>query len=1742
MTQATKTLIAFATRWGPEFGGINSFNADLLPAVAAAFDGAVKTVCVVLHAGSAEIEDALSKNVQLVSLGTPGTKEFNALPETEVLQKINEAGLQPYTSETVWLGHDRITGEIALASAKKFGGRSALIHHMSYRHYEAFAESGAHAVSKKSSQKKIFEKADVLLAIGPLLKDALSDMLDDKSVHMLVPGLPVIAHKTVPRNFNAFLSGRLDDSARKIKQAYLGVAAFGDAIYQCTVDTRLPSAFHRDNEPWLMLRGIDFEKSDGAIDSQAEADLNKFAEEYAKGVLTLHALPFTKNREELFNDLRAASVAMMPSWHEGFGLVAWEAIAAGVPLIVSKKSGAYRLLEEFQNGIYTSLVCGISIAGSNTHPYFQPNDLKCLSDALIEIAKDPTKFRRKAAELHRGLLTHFNWSNCAKQLTEAFGWNFGDGPDTIVSPSTAPTPPTLPTADLFLGMSLAEIRSSFESTSAIGRYWNQDILGERISTPVLKTVLTAIDNKTRSILLTGLPGSGKTCVMLEVQAALELRAKASTGLVPLFIQSREFADQVSAQDRQAQGLNPQWVEQVALVAREAHVVVVIDSLDVLSIAREHSVLTYFLAQIDRLLSIQNVTVVTACRDFDRHYDRRIAVRKWDVELKCQALNWETEVSPLLDKLGIDTTTTDEVTRELIRNPRELALFVELSKSGASVNAVTSHALSQHYLRTVVQENGALGDVAMQAIEAIAKEMLTVRSLTVPAQCFSASQEILQALLSQNVLHRTQDGKLAFGHQTLLDVLVVSGASRRRETLNSFIQGLPPVPFVRPSIRSFVAQVAIGERDEFRKQLRTVLTGTAPFQIRRLVAESFAEQKPEDGDWALINDLRKAHREIFQIVYTHAAAIAWHHFWFKHLVPALKNERDEEGLATHVHRVQQWKNEDSENILTFWTEALALDWVTGERIAERLGLYLSEIEVENVAILIPLLEKLLSLPRQPHSFLGRAIARAIKDGGANDTMLWRYITGNVSSDDDARSFQFGNRLACQPHEFEDRDENFLQQRMLQSTELLDLAIGSIEHWSHARLSQYSSAGAHYWAGFLKETSHNDTHSQTDHRHIDALRLLLDAIEAAILRHATAHSQWWIQNRERLALSSEGALRYFAITACTASPGTNIDSIEKLLCDKKLLESELSYELGTLIRASFVYLQPSAQDAVLKTIMQINEEHFDDELSRPWVLRARAQLLMTVPCYLRSLAAQALLDMQEKTEGYIIRKPQITMRGGMVSAPFSFEVFSNASDSGVLHLLEHYTGYSNIRGDDFLIGGEREVGWQLREAASRQPGRFVRLLPTYWAQISVSFRNDIMDGVANYLSHRYGQLQASGTWVPLEEPDASRLAQQIIDELERHPNHWHHNPSASSALQACAHVTTESRDTARLVFLSIGFENLREESSISGDSVDLLTTGINMARGNIVETLMILANRLLEKGLEFPELLQPTLRRFADDDNPAIRALFLRRLPFLQSKNPELGWDLFDYAIQTSQGLWSSAETCLYYAYHDNFSRVAPYLQRIRNEGTGKDWEVWGRISALASLIERVNFSIFLEELKVLDATEAWQGAASVWTHPENIHKHNDQCIAGIEAGLNARNAHASVVAGQMDQIFRDKAIAISVPTALIRRYFYVLEEDTENKHHRLFGLDVWLNTKAQHDANQALDVAEIYLGYSKRTRSYLYDYENNLTQLLTRLFANAEESEEHDKGVMLRRVVALQDKLLELGVDGVEKWLKASERP
>ncbi|CAI1561649.1 Uncharacterised protein [Serratia proteamaculans] len=156
----------------------------------------------------------------------------------------------------------------------------------------------------------------------------------------------------------------------------------------------------------------------------------------------------------------------------------------------------------------------------------------------------------------------------------------------------------------------------------------------------------------------------------------------------------------------------------------------------------------------------------------------------------------------------------------------------------------------------------------------------------------------------------------------------------------------------------------------------------------------------------------------------------------------------------------------------------------------------------------------------------------------------------------------------------------------------------------------------------------------------------------------------------------------------------------------------------------------------------------------------------------------------------------------------------------------------------------------------------------------------------------------------------------------------------------------------------------------------------------------------------------------------------------------------------------------------------------------------------------------------------------------------KCCAGINTGLNAGSKHAPKVAEQAIRIFHDNGKEISVPIELISNYFSLFKNDNgdENKKMRPFGFHEWLNAVSQHDPEQALVAAEVYLNYVNQSKQHMYDHKKNLTQLMTRLFVEAEEREESDCGAMLQRVVALQDILLSMGVKGIADWLKAAERP
>lgn len=383
--------------------------------------------------------------------------------------------------------------------------------------------------------------------------------------------------------------------------------------------------------------------------------------------------------------------------------------------------------------------------------------------------------------------------------------------------------------------------------------------------------------------------------------------------------------------------------------------------------------------------------------------------------------------------------------------------------------------------------------------------------------------------------------------------------------------------------------------------------------------------------------------------------------------------------------------------------------------------------------------------------------------------------------------------------------------------------------------------------------------------------------------------------------------------------------------------------------------------------------------------------------------------------------------------------------------------------------------------------------------------------------------------------------VIDELERHFNYWSFSHEKTEALSACANVIEDPLNAFRLVFLSIPFAKLDEENIFGNGHRDLINSAINMKSGRVLKGLLTLVCKFEEKNLAYPDLLEPTLKLFALKKNFAIRALMLRHLPYLQSKNYELGWSLFEIVMETSKGLWKAAETCLYYSYQKNFDLISTLLSRILEEGEGEDFETWGRISALSALSGYIDILDFIEDLTSLNSLEAWKGAATVLANVNNYKNHNRKCSIGLEAGLNAGLEFSNVVAEEIKHLC-DKDNSILIPLKLIKLCFEIYKNNDQKKNWPFFGFDKWLNSILDLNPDEALDIAEIYLNYVKETKSYLYDYDDVLVQFLTRIFAEAEEREDSDNSEMLYRVVSLQDTLLTLGVDSVDKWLKNAERP
>lgn len=315
-------ILSVATEWSSAHGGLSTLNRDLC--IALAEEGHLIS-CLVIDASNQELADADSHNVRLLTCpADPGVSGSDRLllvsPDALVT-----------TGARFVIGHDHITGHASHHIAKRIlkVPNIHVVHtipdeieaHKSVDLYQNLAKGA----DKSDVQLKQCRQADLVIGVGPRIYREIADKLGAfPPVVQLRPGLAKSRpHARRPVSVALLFQGRLEHAM--LKGAKLA--------FDATMIVR------NDFSPWekpdLIMRG--FEK-------------DKF-EQQCTGIISEEGLRtfvkprfFTTDGASLEADLNAASLLLMPSKREGFGLVALEAIAAGIPILIAAESGLAEML------------------------------------------------------------------------------------------------------------------------------------------------------------------------------------------------------------------------------------------------------------------------------------------------------------------------------------------------------------------------------------------------------------------------------------------------------------------------------------------------------------------------------------------------------------------------------------------------------------------------------------------------------------------------------------------------------------------------------------------------------------------------------------------------------------------------------------------------------------------------------------------------------------------------------------------------------------------------------------------------------------------------------------------------------------------------------------------------------------------------------------------------------------------------------------------------------------------------------------------------------------------------------------------------------------------------------------------------------------------------------------------------------------------------------------------------------
>lgn len=1278
----------------------------------------------------------------------------------------------------------------------------------------------------------------------------------------------------------------------------------------------------------------------------------------------------------------------------------------------------------------------------------------------------------------------------------------------------------------------AELDALLRPLSQIGRDWPRGIGPHQLPRPEVEQILGALAPAGSTVLVAAGPGLGKTCVLLSVLERLE-----AAGHATVFVQAREFAAAANASERSELGLPATVMSDIARLARTQAVTVVIDSLDVLSLARDHETFQFFLNLLDRWRAMPGVSVIAACRDFDLKYDARLANRTWGMTVSLAPLDWESVVAPLLSGWGLDPVALASI-RDILTVPRLLALFYELVQHGETGPVSSAQALSERYLDVLVRRDSTLGDEAMRHLVRIAERMIEQRRVELSRAEADLSEDLRRRLLSVGVLAASRHGGVTFAHQTLMDVLAVSAAMGRGDTLLTLICARAGVPFVRPTIRTFFFSLRESDPAALRAQLREVFgTLGVAFQMQRMLAMSLGDTVPSRHDLSLIRYLYNHHLPLFEAFYIKATSSEWTAFFEEHFRAAWWATQSPRWLNAHLDRLAPCPPLQSA-FVSLYLACLSAPWMKDTHLQFAAGSLFRRFTGWTHPTLTQIFRFLAQRQEADNGVTGPALAHWVTATDDHDDVLWAYVAGRVT-EEVARARAWDDALECDEHTFS--DARFLAHRMCASTSLLDAALCSLQQWSH--WAEYRWDDEAPWVDVLLDYSrHKELRTKSEMRFRRPIGRLLNAVQDAIVWHAIYGTRWWRDHALALAQAREGALRYFAISGMLAAPRPqSVPPVAVLLDPTMLGDDVFGWELAQLISRSYFLISTEDQERLQESILALSA---GSPVER-WVTYHQRLLLNRIPAFMRTPAADAVITELDAQVGSEDRAPPTTSWSGWAAPSIAHTELEALSSSGLLRLI-HWTARRASDSDphrDTMPRGEVVLS-ALRELASRWPVRLLAWLRQWDTSIPDAAWLAVLTGLGSHLRYRLGNLSRGDGWQAGEVPAEADLAGPLLDVIERRFDRLREERDFAEAVLGCAYAVQTPEDEYRLTW--VGAQLLRAtepDASASQDAIDPdgLSVAMNSTRGIAVQAMLVLTEHILSRGANLDPLLTATVRLAARDAHPSIRAMVLQHLPRIIHLEPALGWFLFWRALGTSPRPWRTANNCLYYSYHRQFDQVEKALAAAHADTDPHAQKVWGRIGALAALGDHPPFAEFVARLQHTSNEAVWSGAVSVFVANLGTPQWAPACADGLTAAFADANGQAAAKAKFKRLFNADTSTPPRIPLTLLTSYVQSEAADSTSPRRDVQASGDWLQGVAQSDPEYALAAAEILL--TAEAISVLSPWNADpFAALLTELFREGEERERSDGGQFLERVIQLQDHLLTAHGEMLQEWLALAERP